>query len=177
MDKFIALANKYLTGNDFVATAKKLLAALHVPKPAIAILLPVIANAIRLVVRNDTREGEYVAFAGTGLTTSTATPATATQWSDFLRDKFALGDGRWVSWGEATVAEHGERIEYLGAKRDGIEQTMSRHQLAIERITSAGVSCLNELQEPKTKSSRKTTGQSPQRSTQRTSAGVSEASL
>lgn len=149
MDKFTALANKYLTGDDFAAAAKKLLSALRVPKPAIAILLPIVANAIRLVARDDTREAEREAFASPRSASEPGAPRTAIAWSDFLKDTFALGDGRWVKWGEATVPDHLARIEYLGLKRDGIEQTMNRHRLAVEQIQAAGVSCLNKLKQPK----------------------------
>lgn len=147
MDKFAKLAHLHLTGDDFIAAAKKLLRALHVPGPAITILLPVIANAVRLVVRDGTREAERAVFSPEA-NSAEATSATRT---GFLANTFALPDGRWVTWGEATIADHAARIEYLEKLRGGIELTIGRHRDTIERLTGAGASCLNELETPQPK--------------------------
>lgn len=63
-----------------------------------------------------------------------------------MLETFALGDGRRVAWGEATVADHKARIELLAKLRDGIAASIQRHQEAIDELLAAGVSCLNDLQ-------------------------------
>ena len=62
-----------------------------------------------------------------------------------LEQTFALGDGRRVSWAEATVPDHRERIAYLEVHMRGVMMTVSRHSEAIEAIEAAGVSCLAEI--------------------------------
>lgn len=64
----------------------------------------------------------------------------------FLSERFAVGDGRYVTWGEATVADHEARIAMLEALRNGIAESIGRHQRAIEEIAAAGVSCLDEIE-------------------------------
>lgn len=64
----------------------------------------------------------------------------------FLSERFAVGDGRYVTWGEATVADHEARIAMLEALRNGIAESIGRHERAIVEIAAAGVSCLDEIE-------------------------------
>ncbi len=63
----------------------------------------------------------------------------------FLASGFYTGSKR-VSWGEATVEEHRERIAFLATLRNGIDATIARHAAAVEQIESAGASCLNDIE-------------------------------
>lgn len=63
-----------------------------------------------------------------------------------LAETFALGDGSRVSWGEATVEQHEQRIAMLARLRDGIDATIARHRAAVEGIRAAGVKCLADLE-------------------------------
>lgn len=63
----------------------------------------------------------------------------------FLNSHFAIGDGRVVTWGNATVEEHRERISLLMTNASANAEAASRHQSAINTIESNGVSCLSEL--------------------------------
>jgi hypothetical protein len=56
-----------------------------------------------------------------------------------------LGDGFTITWGAATVDQHRQRIAMLEKLRDGLTQTITRHEQAISLIESAGVACLNDL--------------------------------
>jgi len=63
-----------------------------------------------------------------------------------MSERFSLGKGRWVRWGEATVADHRERIEYLTRHRDGVDTTIGRHAHAIAVIEATpGATCLDDI--------------------------------
>ena len=64
-----------------------------------------------------------------------------------LCETFSLPDGRRVVWGEATVADHEERIAMLAALRDGIGSTIERHRQAIAELVKLKVSCLFDLEQ------------------------------
>jgi hypothetical protein len=61
-----------------------------------------------------------------------------------LSEVFYTGS-EWVRWGEATIADHRARVDYLTRKRDGIDATIRRHLDTIDTLTAAGVSSLEEL--------------------------------
>lgn len=64
---------------------------------------------------------------------------------DLLKTTFALGDGREVEWGKATVDDHRQRLAMLSSQQDGIGETMLLHEAAIEQIVAAGVTSLGDL--------------------------------
>lgn len=65
-----------------------------------------------------------------------------------LRKTFATGSGGApVEWGRATVADHRARIQFLRKHIAGCERTITFHETAIESIESAGVACLDELED------------------------------
>lgn len=64
---------------------------------------------------------------------------------ELLDSVFALGDGQRTTWGEATVAEHRQRISLLITGAAGTVETAARHQAAIRLIEEAGVSRLADL--------------------------------
>jgi len=64
-----------------------------------------------------------------------------------FRSSFHLGDGSSVSWGDATVEQHEQRIAFLEKQLDGISRTVTKHREAIKVINEAGAMCLNDLGE------------------------------
>lgn len=64
-----------------------------------------------------------------------------------LNETFPLEDGTFVSWGEATIADHQKRLEVLCSKRDGLNATIALHHHAIEKIAEHGARCLNDVLE------------------------------
>lgn len=62
-----------------------------------------------------------------------------------LASEFALGDGRRVTWGEATPAEHRDRIEMMHRQIDGCERDLELHSRVLEALVSSGASSLNDL--------------------------------
>lgn len=61
-----------------------------------------------------------------------------------LNETFALGDGSKVRWGQATRAEHSQRIIMLTKQSAGIEATAERHRNAIAMLDFAGAVCLDD---------------------------------
>lgn len=62
----------------------------------------------------------------------------------YLAERFYNGT-EYVEWGAATVEDHLARIAYLTTLRDGIDNTIARHEEAITRIASAGATCLDDI--------------------------------
>lgn len=67
------------------------------------------------------------------------------EWTrELLASSFVLKSGERVTWGDATVAQHKERMamfkEQARINMDGAE----RHKLAIQQIEEVGAKCLNE---------------------------------
>lgn len=68
------------------------------------------------------------------------------RWSaKLLMASFALRDGRRVTWGEATLSNHKERVEMFKKNAAANLEGAARHQAAIHDITEAGLECLNDL--------------------------------
>lgn len=132
--------------DDPADTATAVLAAIATLKEARAVLFDVVRDECRRQSRSVARAIEQSAPtdqppSGThndgvgGGTTRTA----------FLASRFCTGDG-WVTWGDATVQDHRDRITFQTALRNGISSDIDRHADAIERIERAGVSCLNDIE-------------------------------
>lgn len=64
--------------------------------------------------------------------------------AELLGSKFAA-NGREVTWGEATVADHQARIDAQIAHAAGTMADVSRHQAAIDLLTKVGARCLDEV--------------------------------
>jgi hypothetical protein len=62
-----------------------------------------------------------------------------------LDSVFALGDGRRVTWGEATIVDHQQGVEMLTTKAIAIGENAAHHLAAIALISRAGASCLREI--------------------------------
>jgi hypothetical protein len=64
-------------------------------------------------------------------------------------EPFSLGDGTKVSWADATIEQHMQRITILRKIAQGTEASIQRHKMAIKRIKAAGVTCLREAMKKK----------------------------
>lgn len=64
-----------------------------------------------------------------------------------LDQRFALGDGTFVLWGDATEEQHLQRIGFLTTSVVGLQRTIGLHEDAVEQIRTHGVSCLREIEE------------------------------
>lgn len=64
---------------------------------------------------------------------------------ELLRSTFALADGRTVTWGNATLADHRARTEMIGKQVAGSLETIARHNEAIRMIKKAKASRLADL--------------------------------
>lgn len=63
---------------------------------------------------------------------------------ELLNTVFALGDGVRVTWGEATVEQHLQRVALLSKNAVANIETAARHQAAVSLITQHGSTCLRE---------------------------------
>ena len=66
--------------------------------------------------------------------------------SAYLNKRFAVGDGRYVLWGEATIEDHRSRIAMLTSLRNGIDDTIDRHNQAVKILITAKATCLNDIE-------------------------------
>lgn len=121
-------------------TAVRVEAALRLSKLQRQVLHVMIRDAVRLEWRNATRLVEPRVSGGTPA-------APAQDRADYVGERFALGDGRYVLWGEATVDDHRQRIDMLAKLRLGLERTIAAHEDAVAQILAADVKCLNDLAE------------------------------
>lgn len=114
-----------------------------------ALVFPAVKETALIVRRQVTARVERQAFGHIGGEAQRRTAESADPVGDrrrLLSERFALGDGRWVAWADATVEDHRQRVAYLLRKKAGLEATIDRHAQAIEEIEAAGVSCLGDIQ-------------------------------
>lgn len=117
-------------------------------------LLPIVEDEVAEHMRNAVRGVEVAAFKsqyqGVTLAQSgvelVSAPVTREMFKRLFHKRFALGDGREVMWGKATIEEHSQRIEMLRKKRDGLDSTISRHMQAIIALQKSGARCLDEME-------------------------------
>lgn len=88
-------------------------------------------------------------FTASGGTVSALADDIKELFAELLAQRFALGDGVKVAWGEATIEQHEQRVHMLRGLVNGTLATIKRHEEAVERLRSAGAKCLNELMETK----------------------------
>lgn len=67
--------------------------------------------------------------------------------AELLDSVFRTGDGTEVSWREATVAQHEQRIELLSKMVAGTAETAAMHMRAVEMIKDAGAETLGQVAE------------------------------
>lgn len=63
---------------------------------------------------------------------------------ELLGSSFSLADGRSVTWGEATVADHKVRINLLLAQASGTVTTAKLHKAAVKMLIDLRVTKLND---------------------------------
>lgn len=124
--------------------AHRILTSLGVRGHALEVLLPLVELEVAGVRRGGVRQLEHAA-ARRQLGRSPIDVVAAR--AKLLDSAFPLGDGRWVTWGDATIADHEDRIVFLARQRDGVIATIGRHEDAISVIKEASVSCLREIEE------------------------------
>lgn len=124
---------------DPASTAAKVLRRLKVGGLAAKMLAPVVAFYVLNMQRSSTRRVEYEAARSGGMTSAHAR-------SLVMAESFAIGGGKFVTWGAATVEQHRARISLLVAHRDGVTLTIARHTEAIDVIVAHGVECLDQVE-------------------------------
>jgi hypothetical protein len=67
--------------------------------------------------------------------------------AELLDTVFAIGDGTKVSWRDATVTQHEQRVELLTKMIVGTTETAAMHIRAVRMIKDAGVDTLGQLAE------------------------------
>lgn len=65
--------------------------------------------------------------------------------AELLNTVFATGDGTRVSWRDATVAQHEERVDMLTKMIAGTSETAAMHIAAVRMIKDAGVETLGHI--------------------------------
>jgi hypothetical protein len=143
MSKFSDLHQDMYVEDDPAQTAERIVNALRLSSLQADILGTLIGDycqqyergRVRNVEAQATRSGKRVDPTG--------------ERRQLLDESFAVGDGRRVKWGEATVADHRARIEMLTKLRDGIDATLVRHMDAISQLEQAHARCLNDIYKSK----------------------------
>ena len=70
----------------------------------------------------------------------------AAEWSlELLADKFVLPNGVWVSWADATVAQHEARAKFLEGQATGNVETAAIHRRAISDCLTARTDSLGQV--------------------------------
>jgi hypothetical protein len=72
-------------------------------------------------------------------------PEQLASFKDLLPQEFSYARGQKITWGEATIAQHEMRVAMLIKHREGVDDTISRHRLAIEALHDSGKRKLNSL--------------------------------
>lgn len=126
------------------ATADAVFDAVGCPQKWRDLFGPVVRDECRRLYRGAVRSAESHPDGHTCGDTQAATAVGVTTRTDYLAQRFATGDGRYVTWAEATVDDHRSRIAMLATLRNGIDATIERHVDAIATITAAGARCLGD---------------------------------
>lgn len=138
LDAFVACE-----GEDDLATAANFLDSLKVRGEAKKILLPIVASTVGHIFRHRVRWIEQAVQSQA--VQSPVAGEERVSYQDFLRESFALYDGRRVRWADATIADHEQRISMLTSMRDGLNVTIARHQAAVDQLRKTGAPSLGAL--------------------------------
>lgn len=65
----------------------------------------------------------------------------------FLATEFATGDGRRVTWGDATRDDHVQRIEWMTRSIKGMEEDIDLHRRVLKVLEEAGAETLRQARE------------------------------
>jgi len=109
-------------------------------------LLPLLVDEVERVQRTRVRLVERRAFGqSVGGSAAVVSQRARPRLTEVYGEVFALYDGRRVSWGEATVEQHRERVERLRIQRQGLTRTIERHEEAIRTCEEHGVDRLLDV--------------------------------
>lgn len=67
--------------------------------------------------------------------------------TELLASEFALGDGRRVTWGQATIADHEQRIDLLTKNAAANAEAAARHATAVRALKATGAERLADVPE------------------------------
>ena len=107
-------------------------------------MVPIAEGMARDVIRRISRAVEDDAFSVSGEHDNIEK---AISRSDFLAARFALPDGRWVTWSDATAADHRARAEWQNGYANSCMVDAARHIEAAATIEAHGVKCLAQISE------------------------------
>lgn len=109
-------------------------------------LFPLLVEEVEAHQRRRVRQVERRAFGQSGGGTAPSlVERSRPRLAEVYGEVFALYDGRRVSWGEATVDEHRQRLERLRVQRHAISRTIERHEEAIRLCEEHGVDRLADI--------------------------------
>lgn len=134
-----------VTGEDASLTAQRISARLDLTEEQYAVLSPLLRQFCLGRDRVRVRSIERQALPGPAI--PEGAPSRPSEYRALLHECFFVPGVGTVAWGEATVEHHRARIAMLSKQRAGIDSTIERHEWAIERITTNGVTCLYEVQD------------------------------
>ena len=129
---------------DDYEAATALLVDLKVNTKASAALKPVVAWAVGTQRRSEVRNIQRAARAprrGLGFTADSILAR-----KKALETMMAMGDGRRVRLGAATVEDHRAYIGMLERNVVGLQDTIRFHEELIVQIEAAGVVCLDDIE-------------------------------
>jgi len=126
-------------------TTKAVMDSLKVPPKWRLLFWPLLRDECRRSCRDSVRDAE-IAATGHASGDTQVNPAGGGDRTDYLSERFYNGS-KYVTWGEATVQDHRDRIAFLATLRNGIQSTIDRHSAAIETLEAAKATCLDALSE------------------------------
>lgn len=112
----------------------------------VPLLVAAIENVQRAYVRRDEQRhlAKLVASFRPSLLPSVPSIGTS-EFLPLLRRTIKVGKGNRTTWGLATIEEHKTRLAMLMAQRNGLTETIRRHEEAIRLLEESGATCLAEL--------------------------------
>ena len=109
-------------------------------------LFPLLVEEVQGHQRRRVRQVERRAFGQSGGGTAPSMlERSRPRLAELYGEPFKLYDGREVSWGQATVEQHRQRLERLRVQRHGLTQTIERHEEAIRTCEEHGVDRLADI--------------------------------
>lgn len=116
------------------------------PERVIEYVRPLVELRAKNFVRSRVRGNEKKAFgtyegAGNGNARMTKDEAVR----ELVENGFALPDGRWVSWGDATIKDHKDRAGWMRKQSEGLLETAYRHDAAVALLKKLKATCLRDV--------------------------------